>query len=561
MTAAAVALVAGVVGLSAVLAVQTRAKADLAESLKRETNANAELTRSQAAVQARYDLAVEAIKTFHTGVSEDFLLKQEQFKDVRDRLLKSASDFYGKLGALLGKESDLASRRALWQANYEVAELTGKVGKPEDALAAHRQVLAAREALAAEDPADPEIKADVGRSLTAVAGLLEATGRTEEAEVTYRKAETLLVELAPTIAEAAAARAVLANCRSRLGWLLHSHGPQRRSPVGLPPGACGPGGAGRRPRGDGRVPAGPGVTITRVAILLAATGKPSEAEAEYRKALAIDRSWPTTTPPSLEFRSDLAISHNNLGSLLSGTGKSSEAEAEYRKALAIRQKLADDNPAVTDFRSDLAQSRDNLGMLLSGTGKSSEAEAEYRKALAILQKLADDNPAVTEVPQPPGVQPQPTSASLLDEYGQVIGSGGRVPQGAGDPAEAGRRQPRHSQISERIWRKPARTSVGSSRRPEKRTRRSITTRGKRQSGRSSPRPARQLPKTGIAWRTARPTRRTCSVGRGGLTRRSPHASAPWRCVSLWSRRIPRFPRLPRGPRRDVPATRAGATAT
>ena len=106
-------------------------------------DANAALIRSQAAVQARYDLAVEAIKTFHTGVSEDFLLKQEQFKEVRDRLLNSASDFYGKLGALLGKESDLASRRALWQANYELAELTEKVGKPEDALTAHRQVLAA----------------------------------------------------------------------------------------------------------------------------------------------------------------------------------------------------------------------------------------------------------------------------------------------------------------------------------------------------------------------------------------------------------------------------------
>jgi len=103
VTAAAVALVAGVVGLAAVLAVQTRAKADLA--------------RSRTAVQARYDLAVEAIKTFHTGVSEDFLLKQEQFKEVRDPLLTSASDFYGKLGALLGKESDLASRRAVWQAN------------------------------------------------------------------------------------------------------------------------------------------------------------------------------------------------------------------------------------------------------------------------------------------------------------------------------------------------------------------------------------------------------------------------------------------------------------
>ena len=88
---------------------------------------------------------MQAIKTFHTGVSEDFLLKEEQFKDVRDRLLKSASDFYGQLGAMLGKESDTASRRELGQANYEAAELTEKVGQKEAALAAHLRVLAYRE--------------------------------------------------------------------------------------------------------------------------------------------------------------------------------------------------------------------------------------------------------------------------------------------------------------------------------------------------------------------------------------------------------------------------------
>ena len=62
-------------------------------------------------MQARYDVAVDAIKTFHTGVSEDFLLKEAQFKDLRDRFLKSASDDYGKLAALLGTETDFASRR------------------------------------------------------------------------------------------------------------------------------------------------------------------------------------------------------------------------------------------------------------------------------------------------------------------------------------------------------------------------------------------------------------------------------------------------------------------
>ena len=134
VTAATVALVAAVIGLSAVLVVQTRAKGDLARSLTRETAANTELVRSRAAVQARYDLAVEAVKTFHTGVSEDFLLKEDKFKELRDRLLKSASDFYGKLGALLGEQTDMASRRALLQADFEVAELTAKVGRKEAAI-------------------------------------------------------------------------------------------------------------------------------------------------------------------------------------------------------------------------------------------------------------------------------------------------------------------------------------------------------------------------------------------------------------------------------------------
>jgi serine/threonine-protein kinase len=198
-TAAAAAVFVALAGLAAVLAVQTKA--------------NAELTRSKAAIQARYDLAVDAIKTFHTGVSEDFLLKEEKFKELRDRLLKSASYFYGKLGALLGKETDVASRRALEQSNFELAELTRQVGRIDDALAAHQAALAAREVLAAETGASTGIKADVGRSLTAVAFLLYSAGKVDEALHAYRRAESLLAGVAGSDPEA---RAALATCRTRM---------------------------------------------------------------------------------------------------------------------------------------------------------------------------------------------------------------------------------------------------------------------------------------------------------------------------------------------------------
>src|SRR5262249_59873262 len=109
----------------------------------------------------------------------------------------AAADLYGKLGALLGGDPDVASRRALYQASFELAELTAKIGGNEAALAAHRQVLSRREELAAEPGADTETQADVGRSLTKVAGLLAATHKTDEALATHYEAERLLAALEP----------------------------------------------------------------------------------------------------------------------------------------------------------------------------------------------------------------------------------------------------------------------------------------------------------------------------------------------------------------------------
>ena len=104
VTAAAAALVAATIGLASVLAVQARANgalkkanALLAESVRREQTANADLAAAAAQIQARFDLALEAIKTFHTGVAEDVLLKNDNLQPVRDRLLEGAAEFYKRL--------------------------------------------------------------------------------------------------------------------------------------------------------------------------------------------------------------------------------------------------------------------------------------------------------------------------------------------------------------------------------------------------------------------------------------------------------------------------------
>ena len=456
---AAVAMLAGVVALSAVVVVQTQAKAEIAGALGRETRANValaaandELSRSKAAVQARYELAVEAIKTFHTGVSEDFLLKEEKFKELRDRLLKSASDFYGKLSALLGKETDLASRRALAAANFELAGVTTKVGRNADALATHRSVLAARRELAAEPGAQAGAQAEVGRSLTEVAGLLESAGKTDEALAAYREAEGLLSGAASSSPET---RAALAACRSRMGGFLTSIGKNdealaayrmaradQQELVAVP----GASPLARRELGD---------TVNRIGRLLANTGRPREATDEYRTALTIREKLADADPAVSEFRNDLAASHNNLGLVLWQTGRLKEAEAEYRTALAIREKLADDNSAVSEFRKNLQASDFNLANLLRQTGRLKEAEAEYRTALAICAKLADDNPAVPEFRRLAGAQP-PLSRHRDQTHGPDRGGRDRVPHGPVNARGAGQGQPRGHAVSQRPGVRPQR---------------------------------------------------------------------------------------------------------
>jgi eukaryotic-like serine/threonine-protein kinase len=403
--AASLILLAVLGGLTAVVAVEARANASLkaanealSEANARATKANTELVQanadlktSKAAVLARYDLAVDAIQTFHTGVSEDFLLKEDQFKELHNRLLTSASDFYGKLGALLGKETDFASRRALAQSNFELAELTWKVGRLEDALAAHRSVLAVREALAAVPGAEGGVKADVGGSLTAIAYMLNYTAKTDEALATYRRSESVLAALE---ASEPAARAMLADCRTRMARLLSFVGKTgealeacRLARVARESLAAAPGASDDVLRGLAN-------TFNELGILFWLANKPAQAVPEYRKAIAIQQKLAKGNPSVAVYRQLLANSHAHLGMALARIGEQVDAEAETRLAMAIDQKLADEYPSVAAFRRNLARCKVELSDILLRTGRQAEAEAELRTMVAIIQKVVDENTAV-----------------------------------------------------------------------------------------------------------------------------------------------------------------------
>ena len=120
---------------------------------------------------------------------------------------------------------------------------------------------------------------------------------------------------------------------------------------------------------------------SNLARVLAARGRPEEAEAGYRAVLeARTRVLGPDHPDTLDSRS-------NLARVLADRGRLEEAEAGYRAVLEARTRvLGPDHPDTLDSRSNLAR-------VLADRGRLEEAEAGYRAVLeARTRVLGPDHP-------------------------------------------------------------------------------------------------------------------------------------------------------------------------
>ena len=75
--------------------------------------------------------------------------------------------------------------------------------------------------------------------------------------------------------------------------------------------------------------------------------------------------------------------------MLEKTGKPAEAEAEYRKVLAIRQKLADENPSDIDLRRDLSYDYLRIAVLQAWFGQDKELSSTCEKLLSLAKNTED----------------------------------------------------------------------------------------------------------------------------------------------------------------------------
>src|SRR5438128_184605 len=126
------------------------------------------------------------------------------------------------------------------------------------------------------------------------------------------------------------------------------HGPGARRPLRDAAGAGGGGGAlaggraGRRLSGPAGRPGGArgeaarGRAHGRLALVRDQLGEREAALAGYERMRLAFTQLAADFPAVPHYRQNLATSHNALGTLLAGLGRWAEAEAQYRRALALQ---------------------------------------------------------------------------------------------------------------------------------------------------------------------------------------------------------------------------------
>jgi tetratricopeptide (TPR) repeat protein len=377
------------------------AKADAA-ALEARTNLGVAEAANRKA-QARFELAMDAVRAFTSGASEDVILKERVLEGLRRKLLGQSQVFYEKIRALLEGETDWPSRAALADALFDAGVLYGKVDAPQKAVQAHQEALVLREGLLREQPRDPATRRDIGRSHLALAEILDSQARVDEARAAVARARSVLEPLVRERPDDGGARRLEAECDSLEGSFLGNAGRYlegqtllarsralyealiRDEPkYTLPTAANGPT---EYRRGLAEV-------VVKLANSYFHEAKHDEALKVWEKQVGVLEELAAGPFADDADRRRLGIGYHRSGWVLLHLGRYGEAILACERGEKIFQRLADANPTVASYKTDLAGCLNIKSRAYGEMGDLANSRRYSLRALSALQTLTPDQRGV-----------------------------------------------------------------------------------------------------------------------------------------------------------------------
>jgi serine/threonine-protein kinase len=359
VAAAAVALVAGVIGLAAVAGVQAQANSALRKAHQETTAALADTKEAKKASEAALTQSEENARRAEANA--------QTARRETQRADDNASLINGALGRLV--------QRVGTDPRLKAAGLTTFRGE------LLRDVVGMYDELARRNPGEGTL--GLGQALNNQALVQYLLGEFPRAIVSQLRGESVLAGLPPSYE----ARRALADARKQLGVLYHFTGKsaegltKARDAVSL-----------YQPLIRQR----PSDQNARFQLALATVNlgnfamasDPDTAIARYREALTLIAALRKESPADPRYTEWEARTTSNLGLILVETGKSEAGIAAQRQAVALAERVTDDFLRV----DALAMCRNNLGEALEQAKRPAEAETVFRQSLKDYRTLADRFP-------------------------------------------------------------------------------------------------------------------------------------------------------------------------
>ncbi len=357
-------------GLMVILAVQADANQKLAFSRRRERDAK-ELA------QAQFRLALDVVKSYHSGVSEEILFREPKFESLRKRLLGSSLSFYEKIHDIHKYSNNIYidSRATLVEAYEGIGKIMLDVGSGADAIQAYRQAMELRREILRANPLDVRLRKDYADTLYRIALAYQRIGTADDAAHAYHEA---------------------LNEHERL---------MREFP------------------GEVETLAQTGNIYERIADLERAKGRYPEAFRYLERSRVILGNLVSQHPDVASYQSDLAAHLGSVGLLQRAEGRDADALRSLDQARVLFEKLAVENPSVDFYRRQLSTCYSVMGGIEDKVGRSAQALNDLEKAGQIREGLLRNNP--NSLDHLGGL------AGIYYEIGDVLARG----IGKGDPLE------------------------------------------------------------------------------------------------------------------------------
>jgi serine/threonine protein kinase len=347
--------------------------------------------------ESRFGLAREAIERFYTGASEDVLLKEPQFKELREKLLGSSLEFYKKLQASLEVESGGSPRPELAAAYESVGKITGEIGSVPTAIEALQRAIEIRRKLAAEDRLSSETQATLANVLEKQAEYISSVGRVDESLKVVQEAGAIRQWISDREPNVVRRSMDLAENAVQLGTVLGSRLGRLQDGIEATERAISI--YGSLPREAKASPAalrGMGDAQFARCTLLHMMGRAAESFEPINSAVAAYEQLARLAPDDLPMRERLGRALMNSGTVAVDINKLEAAGQSFRRALANYEGLVHDRPNNTRFKFDLGLAHHSLAWWLGRVGRNADGLDEYRRAIEVFERLARDHPSVAE---------------------------------------------------------------------------------------------------------------------------------------------------------------------